>query len=657
LNQQRYVATRPALDSNCRAPLESPQIEQAIALLDARPVPGRMTVEPFGDMEPVRGYVVAQDGALISRRFSDKQLDASQRGVEYQEFSRTAQSQGMPAVATVNSFFSSIKATGYTYTGTYIDVADLGVVATGLTRMALPGFGDTVLAIDVALGTAWVDKLAVEPLRLLPLDLPADGKSAASWAWVVTQAAQHGADDLARLARQCAGLQRAFDTVAACTPNDDPQGGLLAATLIGINSTGPPVARWLIAWMPPLQTSFELAQYLPAVLLVIAGLIYARREQQHRALRSGAATQMRQWTQLVDSMGAALIVIDPNTDRVRFRNAPGQHLGIEVDQVFREHVYADDQRVYDDFNLAAGKSERAYAVRMKSRIDACQWAIIRSTAVAAPLPTLGARESDRLGVMTLLTATEVARLRASLELTEVHEERGKLSSLITHGIAHLTRMLASDGSFDAAIRQWLSTYLMRRVSVLADLLSGWSLPLDEVRRDELAISKLSTQSALETFQRVSLRVAANRELRTGLQWGNGVLSRLPADVLPFRFDLQGWPEDLSLTTRIDGADSFILDELLINAFKHGKPGVPPLLTARVIRGAERRWVEFELRNEVRAVRETRISIAEHRYGGQRLVQEACRRLRWELLPPELQGEVHIVKWRARSIEAAEEYFG
>jgi hypothetical protein len=225
---------------------------------------------------------------------------------------------------------------------------------------------------------------------------------------------------------------------------------------------------------------------------------------------------------------------------------------------------------------------------------------------------------------------------------------------MTHGIAHLTRMLASDDSFDVAIRQWLSTYLMRRVSVLADLLSGWSLPLDEVRRDELAISKLSIQGALETFQRVSMRVAANRELRTGLKWGNGVLSRLPADVLPFRFDLQGWSEDLKLTTRIEGADSFILDELLINTFKHGKPGSSPLLTARVIRGADRRWVEFELRNEVRSVRETRIGSAEHRYGGQRLVQEACRRLRWELLPPELQGEVYIVRWRARSIEAAEE---
>jgi hypothetical protein len=112
---------------------------------------------------------------------------------------------------------------------------------------------------------------------------------------------------------------------------------------------------------------------------------------------------------------------------------------------------------------------------------------------------------------------------------------------------------------------------------------------------------------------------------------------------------------LNLTTRIEGAETFVFDELLINAFKHGKPGSLPKLTARVIRGADRRWIEFELRNEVRSTREARVSGADHRYGGQTMVLEACRRLRWEFLQPELQGEVYIVRWRARSIEAAEDH--
>jgi hypothetical protein len=461
--------------------------------------------------------------------------------------------------------------------------------------------------------------------------------------------------ELARLAKQCSGPQREFETVAACTPNDDPEGGLLAATLIGISSVGPPQSRWLIAWMPALETSYELAQYLPSLLLVLAGLMYAWRERQHRTLRAELAMQAPQMSRLVDSIGAALIVIDPNTDRVRFRNRPAQQLGIQAGQVFREQVHAEDQREYDEFNLAAGQSERAYAVRLRTSTDACQWAVIRSTAVAAPLPMLSARESDRLGMMTLLNPTEVERLRSSLELTQAQEERSKLASLITHGIAHLARMLASDRPLDESVRQWLSVYLMRRVSVLADLFSGWSVPLAEVRRDELAISKQSVQSALEALHKICLGVAADRELRQSLNWGNGVLSQLSAEGSPFRFDLQGWPEDLSLTTRIDGAESFILDELLVNAFKHGKPGSRPSLSARVVRGAERRWVEFELRNAVRSVREARVGAAEHRYGGMTLVREACRRLRWELLQPELQGEIYSIRWRARSIEAAEEY--
>ena len=654
VNDHRYVATRPVLDSNCEVPPAGPLIDQAIALLDARRVPGRMTVEPFGNMEPVRAYVMAQDGTLISGRFSDRHLPHGQRGIEYQEFSRTADNLAVPSVTSVNSFFPLIKRAGYAYTGTYADVAGLGVVATGMTQTALPGFGEAVIAIDVALGIDWIENIIVERPKLLPLDLAADGKSSPSWEWVAAQAAARGAEDLARLARRCSGLQREFDTVAACSPDDESEGALLAATLIGVSSEGPPVTRWLIAWMSPLRTSFEIAQYLPAVLLAFAALVYALRDRQYRALGAESASQRRQWGQLVDSLGTALIVIDPNTDRVRFRNAPAQQLGIELNQIFRELVEDEDRRLYDQSNLASGTAERAYAVRLQSTASAPRWAIVRSTALATPLSVLGARESDRLGLMSLLNAAEIERLRASLELSAMHEERGKLSSLITHGVAHLTRLLASDRGLDEQLRRWLGPYLMRRVSVLADLLSGWELPLDEVRCDELAVAKQSVQSMLEAFQTLATGVAANRELRKSLQWSNGVLSKLAPGAAPFHFDLQGWPDDLHLTIRIEGAETFILDELLVNTFKHGKPGCPPTLSARLIRGADRRWIEFELRNEVRSTRDVRITGADHRYGGKTLVEEACRRLRWEFLQPELQGEIYVVRWRARTIEAAED---
>jgi hypothetical protein len=54
-------------------------------------------------------------------------------GNEYVGFAQAAENSRTPAVAAVNTFFSIVEPTGYSYTGAYVDATDLGVVETGLT--------------------------------------------------------------------------------------------------------------------------------------------------------------------------------------------------------------------------------------------------------------------------------------------------------------------------------------------------------------------------------------------------------------------------------------------------------------------------------------------------------------------------------------------
>jgi hypothetical protein len=643
LHGHRYAASRPSMGSNCEALPADALIQQAIALLDARPVPARIVVEPFGSMEPVRAYVLAQDGSLVSRRFSDDQIERGRQGEEYQEHWRAAEKQALPAITAVNSFFPLTKSSGYTYTGTYIDASGLGVVSTGMSQVTLGDFGDAVVAIDVSFGTGWVESLALQRPRLLPLDVSTDKSLVPSWDWVASQASQRGASQLVQLVKQCPAQQRPFDRVATCTPNNDPQGGLLTATFIGISNQGPPSARWLIAWMPPLETSFELAQYLPAILLTIAVIAYALAQRKHRAFAADAATQ---WNGLLGSMSAGLIVIDPNTDRVRFCNSQAEREGVEVHGIFRDHVHGDYQPEYDRFNVPAGEGSRSYVVRLTALGGLSRWAVIRSTTAATALPILGARESDRVGIMMVLRSQEIELLRASMEF--LREERLKLSALMGHGIAHLTRMMESEAKLTDPVRHELRKYLTRRVHVLANVLSAWALPHHAIESVSQEVRKQEVQNTLETLSSLACLVAEDRNLRSDLGWTNGVLSGLAAGMKPFKVDFERWPDDADLTTLLHGAETFIFEELLVNAFKHGNPGSQPTLTARVVR-TECQWIEFELRNQKRS---NRTSHADG-YGGQRLVAEVCRRLQWELLPVEEDAETYVVRWRARSIKGEE----
>jgi hypothetical protein len=278
--------------------------------------------------------------------------------------------------------------------------------------------------------------------------------------------------------------------------------------------------------------------------------------------------------------------------------------------------------------------------------------IIRSTAIPAPTPAINARESDRLGLIALLSREDTGAWQARIEQEAADTERDRLGSFLDHGLAMLAEVACRGrSSLDKTIRPLLLTHLERRVSVIAELFSGWQKPLEERPRPPVLVKKAAVVEGLETLQRLAAFVARDRDLREQLRWGNGVLSRLPVECPPFTLDLGEWPEDLQITTRIEGAESFIFEELLINALKHGQPGVPPVISARPVKAHDRRWVELEIRNEVLSSQIATAPDAHHKYGGRRLVREACRRLGWELLDPEFRDRIYSITIRARAIDS------
>ncbi len=399
----------------------------------------------------------------------------------------------------------------------------------------------------------------------------------------------------------------------------------------------------------------RLAEWLIPLILLIGGASYWILDRRYRQAREASTRELERrereamsLSALIDQLSISAAVIDPNNDRVRYRNVRAQELGIEVNREFRDYVLEEDRPRYDASNRAAGGGERAYGVRLRLN-NGVQQVIVRSRAVSGRISSLEARENDRFGLFAVLGSEDTSELRARIEDQAARHERTKLGALLTHGISLTTYVAARDPALGDAVPSWLMTYLDRRLNVIAELLAGWQEPLKDVRQTESMVPKSSMLHFLDMLQHFASFVASDRQLRGELRWGNGVLSELPADASPFTYDLSAWPQDVAITTHVTGAELFIIEELLVNAFKHGRPGVPPTLRARVVTARDRRWVEFECRNEIRP-NSTPLAGA-HLYGGRDLVIETCRRINWELQEPALHDNVYAIRVWAPTIGA------
>ena len=269
--------------------------------------------------------------------------------------------------------------------------------------------------------------------------------------------------------------------------------------------------------------------------------------------------------------------------------------------------------------------------------------MIRSLAFANAMGAIEARANDKLTLISPLSADEerTVGLKAALE------ERSRLGSLLKHGLSKTASFAAQDQTLSPIFRQWLLRYHERRIEVISALLSGWGGAEPDLPKNESKVSKSEVQTLVTNLERLGNFVGRNEEILVRYGWGNGILSENPPTP-PVDFVTRDWSETYQIVSAIPEATAFILEELVINAFKHGAPGVGALVEAIPVQSDGSNWIQFTISNDIAAFDQP-TSEATRTYGGLTLVREACRRLHWQFDPPERNGGQHVVKVRARTI--------
>ena len=203
--------------------------------------------------------------------------------------------------------------------------------------------------------------------------------------------------------------------------------------------------------------------------------------------------------------------------------------------------------------------------------------------------------------------------------------------------------LGHKGSADDAFVVWLSGYVERRLRVTAWLLDHWDAepPLPPA----CAIEPSHARETLAALERIFARVAADPELRSSLHWDNGALAS-PGGVLSISID---WPARYWFPLPVRGGFGLFLEEVLVNAVRHGRPGSVPRLALHVDSG--RRELLCEVENETRDDPGARQRIEP--YGGRRILERLAGLFGWEGLIFEECGGRFAVSWRVPVSEREE----
>ena len=175
---------------------------------------------------------------------------------------------------------------------------------------------------------------------------------------------------------------------------------------------------------------------------------------------------------------------------------------------------------------------------------------------------------------------------------------------------------------DRAFPAWLAEYLERRVAVTAWLLDHWDattpLPAESI------IDASQARMTLERFQSVLALAGRERDLRQRLHWNNGTLSVPASRPLDVVID---WPADVVVTCPVAGGFGLFLNELIVNAVRHGTPGTVPAIAITYDR--VRNEVACDIRNATPAAAPD----LEHvdPYGGVSIVRAMARLFEWHNL--------------------------
>jgi hypothetical protein len=131
-------------------------------------------------------------------------------------------------------------------------------------------------------------------------------------------------------------------------------------------------------------------------------------------------------------------------------------------------------------------------------------------------------------------------------------------------------------------------------------------------------------------------------------WANGILSENPP-IPPIDIDFDAWHDTTcSIVSSIPEASSFILEELVGNAFKHGAPGKAARIDGAIDEDGGHTWVKFTVSNSIAPFHQPTSRDAAS-YGGLSLVEEACRLLRWQYVGPSIADGRYSITVRARAV--------
>lgn len=210
------------------------------------------------------------------------------------------------------------------------------------------------------------------------------------------------------------------------------------------------------------------------------------------------------------------------------------------------------------------------------------------------------------------------------------DERNRLAGIVDHGADTLARVLSTRLAMAVderglAFCQWMAEYLLRRLHVSQWVLDRWGGPVCHDVGCILGVEQL--RGALAQYEQIFDVVGGDAGLRAQLHWNNGTLAaNEPAGEAWVRVWID-WPQEWRVTAPTEGLFGYVLGEALVNAVKHGTPGVPVELDVDLDRG--RRELCLRVRNQCEGPPEG-ASVAPKAYGGLAIVTELARICGWPL---------------------------
>lgn len=544
------------------------------------------------------------------------------------------------------------------YSGLYLDIGGHGLV----TTLTIPVEHETglraVAAVDLSFDIDWKDVARrIEPplvAQLVTLDEVPSPEGWQPWATILSAVDGRVAPELARVLALLADSERRSGSYVSPAQHhlDHAEPGT-----VGIFQ----VARhdWLVVLFPALPSRFPWLAVAPLValgLLLLFGFETNRRRAEAAQLKAERELAERQ--NLLDTMRVPLLVVDPNTDRVVYGNEAALGLGFAPGTVAGDLVDDRDGRErehYERMQRASVSARRAYGIPLKVRGPGGEterrWAVVRSVAVAAPIESLRADERHRLGMFFLIEPeADLALYAAELEGGVRTDERLNLAELLSHGVNTPAQVLHSrlDAGGGDPFTLWLGDYLCRRVAVAAWLLDHWhaSPPLPGA----VSVGPDEVRATLDRFQEIFTLARRDAELRARLHWANGVLSAAGAEtgLAPIAVHVD-WPERYLFICPVKGGMGFFLEEVLVNAVRHGRPGSRPVVST--VLDPARREIVFEVTNEVAAT--SRRGAGDLKpYGGRRLLRRMADLFGWRDLDFEESDAAFRVSWSVPASERA-----